>query len=122
MAWGYELVLDCYDADQDLIRSRVNIEAFAKVLVKKIDMVAYGNPLLVHFGSDDKMGFTLVQLIETSNITAHFSEDTGNFYLNVFSCKEFDTEVVVEVVKHFFGPKTIDKRFLERGISNEEET
>ena len=30
-------------------------------------------------------GYTLVQLIETSSITAHLSENTGNIYLNVFS-------------------------------------
>ena len=114
MAWGYHLVLDCYDADKEMIKSKTNIEAFALTLVKKIDMVAYGKPQVVHFGEGNKLGYTLVQLIETSNITAHFSEDTGNFYLDVFSCKEFDPTVVLEVVNQFFSPHKIRERFIER--------
>lgn len=112
--WGFHLILDCYDADKSLITSKTNVEAFAKTLVKAIDMVAYGEPQVILFGSDDKKGFTLVQLIETSNITAHFSDETGNFYLDVFSCKEFDRVKVLEVVNQFFAPKRIRERYIER--------
>lgn len=114
MAWGYHLVLDCYNADRELITSSTNIAAFAKALVKKINMKAYGEPQVIHFGEDDKQGYTLVQLIETSNITAHFCDDTGNFYLDVFSCKPYENALVVETVKQFFAPERIVDRYLER--------
>ena len=114
MAWGYHLILDCYDGDKDLITSAENIEAFAKTLVKRINMKAYGEPQVIHFGEDDKQGYTLVQLIETSNIVAHFCDDTGNFYLDVFSCKPYENAVVVELVKQFFNPKNMTERYLER--------
>lgn len=114
MAWGYHLILDCYDADKKLISSGDNIATFAKELVERIDMKAYGEPQVIHFGVDDKKGYTLVQLIETSNICAHFSEDTGNFYLDVFSCKPYSIEAVLEVVNQFFAPKKIRERFVER--------
>ena len=114
MAWGYHLVLDCYNADKELITSSTNIAAFAKALVKKINMKAYGEPQVIHFGEDDKQGYTLVQLIETSNITAHFCDDTGNFYLDVFSCKPYENALVVETVKQFFAPERIVERYLER--------
>ena len=73
--WGYHLMLDCAGADHARITSGENIAAFAKTLVERIDMVAYGEPQVVRFGSDDKAGYTLVQLIETSNICAHFCND-----------------------------------------------
>jgi S-adenosylmethionine/arginine decarboxylase-like enzyme len=114
MAWGYHLILDCYDADKALITNSTNIAAFAKVLVKRIDMVAYGEPQVVHFGEDDKQGYTLVQLIETSNIVAHFCDESGNFYMDVFSCKPFSTEAVIETVNQFFAPKKIRERYVER--------
>ena len=114
MAWGYHLVLDCYDADKELITSSTNIAAFAKALVKRINMKAYGEPQVIHFGEDDKQGYTLVQLIETSNIVAHFCDDSGNFYLDVFSCKPYENAVVVETVKQFFAPKTYVERYIER--------
>lgn len=115
MSWGYHLILDCYDCDPASIRSKENIEAFAKTMVKEIDMVAYGEPQVIHFGSDDKAGYTLVQLIETSNISAHFSEDTNVAYIDIFSCKPYDIVTAMEVVDQFFAPKNIDHRYIERG-------
>lgn len=114
MPWGYHLMLDCYDADKGLMKSKSNVEAFAMALVKRIGMKAYGTPQVIHFGEGDKEGFTLVQLIETSNICAHFANETGNFYLDVFSCKEYDPNVVLEVVNQFFAPKKIRERYVER--------
>ena len=114
MAWGYHLILDCYDADRKAISDGQLITRFAKTLVEQIDMKAYGEPQVIHFGEDDKLGYTLVQLIETSNICAHFCDDSGNFYLDVFSCKPYDRDIVIALVKEFFYPKRITERFLER--------
>lgn len=101
-AWGYHLILDSSGADPESIRSAENISNFAKELVKNIDMVAYGEPQVVNFGSGNKAGYTLVQLIETSNICAHFVEENNTMYLDVFSCKTFDPQVVVETVIKYF--------------------
>ena len=114
MAWGYHLSLDCYGGVKRLITDKNNITAFAKDLVKRIDMKAYGEPQVIHFGEDDKQGYTLIQLIETSNITAHFCDDSGNFYMDVFSCKPYDTTKVLETVNQFFAPKKIRERYVER--------
>jgi S-adenosylmethionine decarboxylase len=114
MSWGYHLILDCYEADKTKITDVENITAFAKALVKRIDMVAYGEPQVIHFGEDDKAGYTMIQLIETSNICAHFCDNSGNFYLDVFSCKPYSVETVLQTVNDFFSPQTIRERYLER--------
>lgn len=114
MAWGYHLSLDCYYGQKDYITNSEHIAWFAKTLVKRIDMKAYGEPQVIHFGEDDKQGYTLVQLIETSNICAHFCDDTGNFYLDVFSCKPFDVETVHKTVRDFFAPQRIVEHYKER--------
>ncbi len=77
-------------------------------------MKAFGEPQIVHFGVDNKAGYTLVQLIETSNIMAHFVEETNDIYLDVFSCKDFDPNVVEEIVNQYFQPKHIDTTVLIR--------
>jgi len=116
--WGYSLLLDCSELDHEAITRYENIYNFAKRLVKDIDMVAYGEPQIVEFGSGNKAGYTLVQLIETSNICAHFVPDDGNggnaLYLDVFSCKEYDDQVVINLVKEFFGAKYIRPNYLTR--------
>jgi len=77
-------------------------------------MVPYGEPQIVRFGSGNKAGYTLVQLIETSNITAHFCEETNDMYLDVFSCKPFNPTDVEEVVNEHFRPLERNRMFVTR--------
>ena len=70
--------------------------------------------LPIYFGEDNKAGFTLVQLIETSNICAHFCDDSGDAYIDVFSCKPYDVNVVLSLIDEFFLPERIQHTYLER--------
>lgn len=100
--WGKHLILDAAGCSPKMIGCPTVITGFAKALVKRIDMVAYGEPQVVMFGSGNKKGYTLIQLIETSNIAAHFVEENNSMYLDVFSCKDFDPDVVKEAVHEYF--------------------
>jgi S-adenosylmethionine/arginine decarboxylase-like enzyme len=112
--WGHHLLLDCSGCNPDAITSYEVIYEFTKSLVIDIDMVAYGEPQIVNFGSGNKAGYTLVQLIETSNICAHFVNETNDMYLDVFSCKPFDVDKVISCVNAFFQPKNIRTNFVTR--------
>lgn len=90
------------------------ITAFSKDLVKRIDMIPFGPPQVQHFGSGNKAGYTLVQLIETSNIVAHFVEETDDMYLDVFSCKEFNPDTVKTIVASYFQPRALSCQVLHR--------
>lgn len=115
--WGYHLILDCGKCIPSAIRNPSLITSFSKHLVKKIDMVPYGEPQVIMFGSGNKKGYTLVQLIETSNICAHFVEETNDMYLDVFSCKPFNPKDVKGVVNSFFVPDFMNEKFLTRDAS-----
>lgn len=112
--WGKHLILDAAHVIPNTIRNPAVIHDFNKALVKRIDMVPYGIQQIVMFGSGNKKGYTLVQLIETSNICAHFVEENNSMYLDVFSCKDFDAEVVKDTVKEFFGAGRINTHLLVR--------
>jgi len=112
--WGKHLILDAAGCSPKMIGCPIVIGNFAKDLVKRIDMVAYGNPYIVMFGTGNKKGYTLVQLIETSNICAHFVEENNSMYLDVFSCKDFDPEVVQEVVCEYFDAKSFKTQMILR--------
>lgn len=111
-------MLDCSKCVSTAIRCPTNIANFANNLVRKIDMVPYGKPQIHHFGTGDKAGYTLVQLIETSNISAHFCEETNDMYLDVFSCKPFNPSHVEMVVSLHFGPLHKNRTFLTRQAGN----
>ena len=112
--WGYHTMLDCRACDIESIKSYDNVANFAKSLVNAIDMKAFGEPQIVHFGEGNKAGFTLVQLIETSNICAHFCNDTGDAYIDVFSCKPYDRDIVRDQIIQFFNPRQITINYIER--------
>ena len=117
--WGYHLMLDCGKCNHTSITNRENIYSFTKELVKRIDMKAFGEPTIEHFATHDPMkaGFSMVQLIETSNICAHFVDSDNTMYLDVFSCKPFNNETVVETVKEFFGAGDVRVNYLTRHAS-----
>lgn len=111
--WGLHTVINAGNCNPYAIRSKDTIFNFTNTLVKKIDMKAYGSPQIIHFGEGNKAGYTLVQLIETSNICAHFVEESNDMYLDVFSCKDFEQKTVEEVVQLFFSPEKMDTyRFI----------
>jgi S-adenosylmethionine/arginine decarboxylase-like enzyme len=124
--WGHELILDIYNVDVNQITDSNTIYRFVKQLVKDIDMIAYGEPQIVNFGSGNKAGYTLSQLIETSNIVVHFVPDDGTggsaMYFNCFSCKTFDEDVVIKLISKYFGKRgeeiVISKKlFIDRQAS-----
>lgn len=82
--------------------------------MKDIDMKAYGKPIIKWFGDGERGGYTLVQLIETSCITAHFSEERNAVFLDVFSCKQFDPFVVRGLVKEYFKAESMNEHFIPR--------
>ncbi len=114
-AFGQHLVVDAAGCN-DRISDRDAIAAFARDLVKAVDMKAYGAPWIEHFGHElpKTSGFTLVQLIETSNLSAHFCDHSGEAYFDIFSCKDFDEDVALEVIARHFEPAVCETRSLTR--------
>jgi len=107
-------MLDCAGCN-DNITNRDQIYNFVKELVVRIDMVAAGEPIIEYLlPGEDKAGYSLMQLITTSNICAHFVEPSSTAYLDIFSCKEFDIKLAEEIFKNYFGPTKIRTNFITR--------
>ncbi|MGN7439248.1 MAG: S-adenosylmethionine decarboxylase [Alcanivorax sp.] len=116
--WGQHLILDFNGCPRDLLASKENILNWTKDLVEAIDMVAYGEPIVEHFAthSHEAAGYTMLQMIETSNIAAHFAENIGQVYIDIFSCKTFDVEKALDVCKKYFAPETVHQASISRGF------
>ncbi len=116
--WGQHLVLDIGGCNDNIL-TKEKISNFVQELVCAIDMVAYGEPQIVHFAehSYEAAGYSLVQLIETSAIMGHFSDHNRDAYLDIFSCKKFDNQIAIDVVQKHFAPNKIKSVCLNRGIN-----
>lgn len=115
--FGQELILDLYECDLEKISSATEIKKFVIELCDNvIHMKRYGKALIPHFGHENPIssGYSLVQLIETSSVTAHFSEYKKSVYLNIFSCAPYDPKETEEFCKNFFGAKKVVSRLIKR--------
>jgi S-adenosylmethionine/arginine decarboxylase-like enzyme len=101
--WGVASSFDIYECNPDTIRDADKIREFVVKLCELIEMRRFGETQVVHFGEDEKVaGFSMVQLIETSLISAHFANLTNTVYLDVFSCKPYDPAIVEEFAREYF--------------------
>lgn len=115
--YGQELILNLYDCDLKKISVELSIREFVTFLCDNIiKMKRYGEPLIPHFGHENPItaGYSLVQLIETSSVTGHFSEFKRSCYINIFSCAWFDPEKTAQFCQEYFGAKRAEITLLKR--------
>jgi S-adenosylmethionine/arginine decarboxylase-like enzyme len=89
--WGLSLALDCFGCNAQIIRSSEAIQHFTRDLLTFIGMKAYGPCYVVRFAEHDPhiVGYSMMQLLETSSCTAHFSEYYQSAYIDLFSCAPY---------------------------------
>ena len=113
--WGWHLVLNLYDCNLEKIQSAEVIRKFVIDLCDLIEMRRFGEPTIVNFGDDPRVtGYSLVQLIETSNICAHFADFSRAVYIDIFSCKQFDPEVATAFCIETFNADKASGTFISR--------
>ena len=105
--WGQHLIVDMAGCDARAMRDRDAIARFSRDLVAAIGMKPYGAPRIERFAAHapDAAGYTLVQLIETSSVTAHFAEARAEIYLDIFSCKRFSEDAALAACRRHFRPR-----------------
>jgi S-adenosylmethionine/arginine decarboxylase-like enzyme len=104
-AWGKCALINLTDCDPDKIADGECILEWGRKLVDLIGMIAVGEPTNVRCAIDDAeaVGYSFVQIIETSNISAHFSERYRTVYIFIFSCKDFNTADAIDFSLNHFG-------------------
>ncbi len=110
--YGQELILDLHGCDVSGF-TRKAIERFCAELCELIDMERCD----LHFWDDvgvpeeeqqtdpKTKGTSAVQFILTSTIVIHTLDLMKAAYVNIFSCKEFDTDEASRFTANWFGSK-----------------
>lgn len=112
--WGYHLILNLYKCN-DAIKSEESIKEYVTKLCNLIEMKRYGNCECVEFGEDPKVtGYSMFQLIETSNIAGHFVNINNNAFLDIFSCKKYNVLDAINFSINFFNAQDYLFNYIER--------
>lgn len=111
--YGKELILDLRDCDIKTF-TRESIGNYFDKLCELIDMQAEDR----HFWDDEGLppeqcqtdpktcGVSAVQFILTSTIVVHCLTKLGKVYVNIFSCKDFDSCEASRFTVEWFGANT----------------
>lgn len=119
--YGKELVIDLHNCDPSRF-TRKSIRNYFKQLCDLIGMergkLCWWDDLYTPEEEKETeshlVGTSAVQFITTSNITIHTLEIPKRVYLNVFSCKDFDENIVAQFSKKWFGGNVIAKTIVRR--------
>lgn len=113
--WGKLASIDLVGCN-DRISKPYDIRRFCNLLCKKIKMKKYGPIHLKRFGVGKLEGYSFMQFIETSSITAHFEEQQNpkKAFIDIFSCKDFDEKMAGKFCKSFFGADKVNIKVLIR--------
>ncbi len=106
MAYGSELIVDVHSCTSSAPFYREGIRDFFNKLCQKLDMEKgdlhfwdyEGEPEEYAKAPPHLKGISAIQFITTSNITIHSLDDLRQVYLNIFSCKDFDVDIILTFI------------------------
>ena len=102
MKWGKITIINLYKCKPKLIRDKGVIKKFIKELCRIIDMKRCGKCEIKRFGKNELKGYSAFQFIETSSITLHFDETKNRAFIDIFSCKDFNSKKAGKFSAEFF--------------------
>lgn len=108
----YHLLLDIYDCVN--LDDHKIIKAFFKELIKDLEMKPLTDILIVSVDNDEGHGTSALQMITTSSITYHADDKYYCAFIDVFSCKAYDPQIPIRLVKKYFNPKDGRIKFIYR--------
>ena len=107
---GWHLTMDCLVESQEAVHhlgDRAFLDMFLCDLVALLKMNVLGGPhmyeVLCDPLGDDDGGLTGAVVLSTSHLSIHTWPLRKCFSLDVFSCKEFEEEVVQALARERFG-------------------
>lgn len=119
--YGKELILDLHECSTENF-NRKELTRFFRELCELIDMERADLHFWDYEGEQSEYqkapahlkGTSAIQFITTSNITIHTLDELKRVYLNIFSCKDFDTVPAIYFCKEFFSGRVITSKIVGR--------
>ena len=120
--YGKELIIDLHQCDVKTF-TRKTIRKYFVALCDFIQMERCkltwwdykGYPEEYEKAPDHLKGISAVQFIKTSNITVHTLDVSRQILLNIFSCKDYNPDNVIEFSRNWFNGKELRSHIVFRG-------
>ena len=112
------LVVDGYGADPERLTDEDLLFAFLDEYPAVIGMTKMITPQVYTYRGKtaEDWGLSGFVLIAESHISVHTFPDRGYVNIDIFSCKEFDSDASLEDVKKTFGLSNVRVWTMDRGV------
>ncbi len=102
-------------------RNLADTEVVRKMLLDLVRMAGMNRlsaPTVVFHDAKNRLnsGVTGIILLSESHISIHTYSERGDIYMDMFSCRPFDVNVVKAYVTELFGIADIDEQVIRRGL------
>ncbi|RUM46712.1 MAG: adenosylmethionine decarboxylase [Hydrogenothermus sp.] len=118
IGFGPHLMVDGYNASYEKLASVEAITNFLDMLPAQIEMTKIMPPYVFKYDGGDKpedWGVSGFVIIAESHISIHTFPEKRYFSIDIFSCKEFDIEKALNIIKEYFETEDLEVRTTERG-------
>ncbi len=118
IGFGPHLMVDGYQASYDVLASVEAITNFLEELPKEIEMTKIMPPYVFKYDGGDKpedWGISGFVIIAESHISIHTFPEKEYFSLDIFSCKDFDIDKAIKIIKEYFNTDNLEIRTTNRG-------
>ena len=106
---GLHLIFQATGCNRQKINDEKHISQTLLSLLTEIKMTRVGGPYTVRIGDQpDKSGITSVVLMSESHASIHTWPEFGYFEMDIYSCKTFDVDKALEVIKKAFDVKQFE--------------
>jgi S-adenosylmethionine decarboxylase len=117
-AFGYELLLDLYDCKPGACDDLALCYKFLDEITDYLGMEKQSPPSIFYTDAKrfpDKAGLSGWAPLVESSVVIHTLTVKNFISVDVYCCREFDTDKAKSFVCKFFSPKRIDAQFILRG-------
>jgi S-adenosylmethionine decarboxylase len=116
--FGTHLMLDGYGCDRQRLEDISLIYNFLSEYPARIKMTKIMPPYVFRYQAKkpEDWGISGFVLIAESHISIHTFPDKNYLSLDIFSCKEFDTDHAISYVNNLFGVHKNEVKLLDRGV------
>ncbi len=112
------LTIDGFGGNRELLSDETLVRQLLDRYPGDINMTKIAPPFVYRYVGEkpEDWGVSGFVLIAESHIAVHTFPERGYVWLDVFSCKEFDTDIATDQIVEAFGLESIKKQVLERGL------
>lgn len=115
--FGPHLTIDLVNCPKEILQDYQLHFNYLKLLPELINMTPITQPYVFPYSGlvPEDLGITGIVIIAESHLSIHSFEEKGYSFIDIFSCKDFDTKRAIDLTLEWFKPEVWHINLVERG-------